>query len=313
MASNVIVVSGNGRAKSPSKLKAVAPKAAEPSKPKVLVYGKPGAGKTWWALEFPSVYYIDTEGGANLSHYTDKLEKAGGMYFGPDQGSLSFETVIEQIQALATEEHGFRTVVIDSITKLFAIVVASEAERLGEKDVFGASKKPAVAYMRRLVSWLQRVDLNVILIAHEKPMWGIDRSGQRTEIGVQADVWDKLDYELHLSLNVIKQGEKRIAKVTKSRLLGFPDGSTFPWIYSEFSSRYGRDVIEKPSVQLQLATPEQISEVKRLLEVVRLADGAVERWFTAANVTDWAEMDGNKILKCIAALKSKVLASQIPA
>src|SRR5262249_38170256 len=104
-----------------SKLKAVDPKAAEPSKPKILIFGKPGVGKTWGSLDFPSVYYIDTEGGADLKHYTDKLTKAGGMYFGPEQGSLSFASVLEQIQALATERHSFRTVVIDSISKLMNV------------------------------------------------------------------------------------------------------------------------------------------------------------------------------------------------
>ena len=90
-----------------SRLKAVTPKAAEPSKPKVLIFGKPGVGKTFGALDFPSVYYIDTEGGADLAHYTDKLEKSGGMYLGPEQGNLSFETVMEQVQALATEQHHY--------------------------------------------------------------------------------------------------------------------------------------------------------------------------------------------------------------
>ena len=70
--------------KSNSKLRAVDPKAASPSKPKILIFGKPGVGKTWTSLDFPSVYYIDTEGGADLNHYTDKLKKAGGVYFGPD-------------------------------------------------------------------------------------------------------------------------------------------------------------------------------------------------------------------------------------
>ena len=46
-----------------SRLKAVAPKAAEPSKPKMLLFGKPGIGKTWFSLDFPACYYIDTEVG----------------------------------------------------------------------------------------------------------------------------------------------------------------------------------------------------------------------------------------------------------
>jgi hypothetical protein len=94
----------NGR----SRLKAVAPKHAEPSKPKVLIFGKSGVGKTWTSLDFPSCYYIDTEGGADLAHYTAKLEVAGGVYLGPDQGSTDFATIIEQVKALATERHPYR-------------------------------------------------------------------------------------------------------------------------------------------------------------------------------------------------------------
>lgn len=135
-----------------SKLKAVDPKSAAPSKPKVLVFGKSGIGKTWTSLDFPNVYYIDTESGADLGHYTDKLKKSGGAYLGVDQGSLSFDTVLEQVQALATEKHPYKTLVIDSISKLFNTEIATEMEKLGDKDVYGASKKPAVAYMRRLVS-----------------------------------------------------------------------------------------------------------------------------------------------------------------
>ena len=84
-----------------TRLKAVVPKAAEPSKPKMLIYGAPGVGKTWGALDFPGVYYIDTEGGADLAHYTAKLDAAGGVYLGPDQGAQSFDTIIDQVDALA--------------------------------------------------------------------------------------------------------------------------------------------------------------------------------------------------------------------
>lgn len=290
-----------------SKLKAVPPKAAEPSKPKILIFGKPGVGKTWTSLDFPNVYYIDTEGGADLAHYTDKLEKSGGVYFGPEQGSLSFDSVLEQIQALATEEHSFKTVVIDSITKIFNIEVTKEAERLGEKNAFGADKKPAIAQMRRLVSWIQRLDMNVILVAHEKPMWGTDAKGERTEIGVTFDCWDKLEYELHLCLNIVKAGPNRLAKVKKSRLLGFPDASTSPWSFADFAERYGKDVIQKKSTALVLTTAEQLAELKSLLDIVKLPDGTMEKWLTAGNVSSFEEMDSDKVAKIIAHLKEKYI------
>ncbi len=293
--------------KTVSKLKAIDPKAAAPSKPKILIFGKPGVGKTWTSLDFPSVYYIDTEGGADLNHYTDKLKKAGGVYFGPEQGSLDFNTVIDQIQALATEDHGYKTVVVDSITKLFNLEIANEAERLGDKNAFGADKKPAIACMRRLMSWLQRLDMNVILVAHEKPQWGTDAKGERTEIGVTFDGWDKLEYELHLCLNILKAGDKRLAKVKKSRLQGFPDASSFEWSFLNFAERYGKDVIDKKAEKITLATPEQLAQLRGLMEVVKLPDGQQEKWLKAADVSTFEEMDSDKIAKCIEYVRAKTV------
>lgn len=293
-----------------SKLKAVEPKSAEPKKPKILIYGKPGVGKTWASLDFPGVYYIDTEGGANLSHYTDKLKASGGAYMGPEQGSLDFETVIQEVQTLATEGHSYKTIVIDSISKLYNTAISSEAERLGDKDAFGASKKPAIAYMRRLINWLSRVDMSVILISHEKPEWGLNGKGERVEIGSTFDAYDKLEYELDLCINVIKAGPNRTARVRKSRLQEFPDASTFPWSYKDFSSKYGVEVIEKKSEALHLATDEQLAELKKLMSVVKLPDGQEEKWLKAAQVDGWEEMSTDRIGKAIDHIKKTYLNTQ---
>lgn len=289
-----------------SKLKAIAPKAAAPSKPKILLYGKPGVGKTWASLCFPNVYYIDTEGGADLAHYTDRLAKANGAYMGVEQDSLDFATVLEQVQALATEEHPYKTLVIDSLTKLFNLAVAHEAERLGDKNAFGADKKPAIAYMRRMVNWLTRLDMNVVLICHEKSAWGVDAKGERTEIGTTFDGWDKLEYELHLNLNIVKVGGTRKAFVRKSRLESFPDGSSFEWSYEAFADKYGRDVIEGNSKPVALATPEQVAEIQRLIKLVKLPEGTVDKWLTAAKASCFAEMDEDKIACCIQSLKKTI-------
>lgn len=290
-----------------SKLKAVEPKSAEPKKPKILIYGKSGVGKTWASLDFPNCYYIDTEGGANLNHYTDKLKNSGGAYMGTEQGSLDFATVIEQVQALATEDHTYKTLVIDSISKLFNTAISDEAERLGDKDAFGASKKPAVAYMRRLINWLSRIDMNVILISHEKTEWGLDGKGQRVEIGSTFDCWDKLEYELDLCLNIIKAGSTRNARVRKSRLTGFPDASIFPWSYADFAKLYGKDVIEKKTEAITLATPEQLKEVERLLSLVKLPEGQEDKWLKQANVEGWEEMETARIQKAIEHIKTTYL------
>ncbi len=289
-----------------SKLKAKDPSAASPSKPKVLIYGRPGVGKTWQALDFPSCYYIDTEGGADLSHYTDKLKAAGGVYMGPEDGSLDFPTVLEQFQALATEKHGFKTVIVDSISKLFNVAVTNEAERLGDKNAFGADKKPAIAFMRRLVAWVNRLDMNVIFIAHSKSEWGLDGKGERTEIGQTFDCWDKLEYELHLCLEVIKQGPSRSARVRKSRLTGFPDGEMFKWTYPEFAQRYGQDIIEGVVTTLELASPDQVAEIERLVSIVKIEPATIDKWKAKAGAETFAEFSATQAAGVIAALNKQI-------
>lgn len=294
-----------------SRLRAKDPQTAEPSKPKVLIFGKSGVGKTWQALDFPGVYYIDTEAGADLDHYRQKLIASGGKYMGPEDGACEFSVVIDQFRGLATEQHDFKTVVIDSISKLFNTAVAAESDRLdkaGDSNEFGRDKKPAVSAMRQLVSWIDRVDMNVVLIAHEKAEWGKDDKGQRVEIGATFDCWDKLEYELHLALRIIKQGKTRKAFVRKTRLTGFPEGELFTWDYQTFADRYGRDVIEGAVKQVALATPEQIAEVAKLLGIVKVEPDFEEKCFGRFKATSWAEVSTDQIDKTISYLRGKVAA-----
>lgn len=277
-----------------SKLRAIDPKTTEPQKPKILIYGKAGVGKTYNSLDFPACYYIDTEGGANLNHYTDKLKKSGGVYLGPEQGALDFDTVIGQVKALATEKHPYKTLVIDSISKVYNLCISTEAERLGDKDGFGASKKPAIAHMRQLINWLSRIDMNVILVSHEKIEWA-----KGEQVGTTFDCWDRLDYELDLVLNIVKVGPKRNAIIKKSRLKEFVDSEIFPWKYKDFSELYGVKIIEKESKAIVLATDKQLAKIEKLFSTVKMPDGQEDKWLKAANVAGWEEMSTERIDKAI--------------
>lgn len=293
-----------------SKLKAKDPKSAEPSKPKIVVFGSYGVGKTWGALSFPSCYYIDTEGGANLNEYTDRLKKSGGRYFGPEDGSCDLVEITAQMEALATEKHQFKTLIVDSITKPYLNDITREAEKLGDKDAFGASKKPAIAKLRRMLLWLDRLDMNVIFIAREKAKW---HKGE--QIGLEADIYEQLNYELHLVLRITRTGPSRTAQVVKTRLRGFPDADTFEWTTTnaitdsaaldEFVKRMGKGIMDaaKP---VQLASAEQLAEISRLLEIVKVSETDIEKVLTKANAEKWADLTTEQATATVAWLNKKL-------
>lgn len=281
-------------------LKGHDPKTITPSKPKVLIFGAAGVGKTWTSLEFPSVYYIDTEGGADLAHYAAKLKASGAAYMGPDDGANDFKSVIEEVQTLATTDHPYKTLVIDSFTKLMNTQVALTADAMEKariEDAFGASKKPAVGLTRRLIAWLDKLDMNVILICHERAQWSNGK-----EIGITFDGYDKLMYELHLALHITKQGGTRKAKVVKSRLEAFPDAESFDWSYAAFADRYGKSVMEAAAKKVEMSSPEQIKEYESLLEAVKVPAEAIDKWNAAC--PDVKELESSMMAKRIAYLRS---------
>lgn len=296
-----------------SKLKARDPAEVKAGKVRIVNFGPSGAGKTKFALGFPKPYFVDTDGGADLAHYQKDLAKSGGRYLGQEDGTLDFDFVIGQVEALATEKHEYQTLVIDSLTKLYQHRIALDADRLGEKDAFGASKKPAIAMMRKLVMWLQRLDMNVVVNCHEVSEWGVV-NGQRTEIGKMPDCWDKLIYELDLTLQIRKLGKgSREAFVYKSRLTGFPEFDRFYLQkneqdvgYAEFAARYGKDAIEAPTSTIVLASKEQVAEILRLLEIVKVSETDTEKILTKGKATTWAELAEDKAAATIAWLAGKV-------
>lgn len=290
-----------------TKLKGKSPELIKPGKIKAVLYGISGIGKTTLALSFPAPYYFDVEGGAKGPQYRELLKKSGGAYLGPEDGTLSFDTLIDQMKALAAEDHPYKTLIVDSLTKLFQTTIANEQERLGSKDAFGASKKPAVAAMRRMVMWATRLDMNIWFICHEAAEWGVV-DGQRAEIGKIPDCWDKLIYELDLSVQAVKNGPARIAVVKKSRLANFPDGERFALDYAEFAARHGKEIVESASAPIMLATPDQVSEVNKLLGIITVPESDIEKGFAKAGVERWEDMTGDQITAWIGYLKKKISA-----
>lgn len=280
------------------------PKHAKPARPKIVLFGPPGVGKTWGSLDFPSCYYVDTEGGASLDHYTDKLEKVGALYLGPEDGANDFDVVLDDLRTLATTKHDRKTLIVDSFTKLFNTEIQVEHDRLvkqGKKTDFGVDKKPAVSKTRQLIAWLDKLDMNAILICHEKPLW---QNGE--QVGATFDGWDKLAYELNLVCQIVRHGADRKAKVHKSRFDSFGEGELLDWSYGEFAKRFGKEVMEATSHAVALATTEQVKQARKLVDMLRIDESKVLKGFESAGVTCWEDMTSDRIQQSISKLQGQL-------
>lgn len=271
-------------------LKAKLPEEVKATKPKFMISGESGVGKTFFALDFPKPYLIDCEGGATREQYQQKLKKSQGAYFGKEEGSQDFKSVIEEVKQLTTTKHDYKTLIIDSFTYLY-MLEASEAESKGGSD-FGRDKKMANIPTRQLMSVLEKCDMNIILICHSKIKW--ERRGKDIiDAGTTFDGYDKLEYILDLWINILKGG--KVFEVKKSRVAGLKQGDSYPLTYDEFAGLYGKEVVEREAIPVQLATAEEVSRLMSLIEGLKIDQEQQEKWFKKCNVDSYIEMSSDQI------------------
>lgn len=277
------------------------PEQIKRSKPKFILSGKSGVGKTFFMLEFPKPFVIDCEGGAVEPQYVEKMKKVGAWYMGKEDGAQDFKVVIEQLKELATTKHDYQTLVIDSFSKLYNLTAAIAEETVG--NVYAADKKVAQKPTRQLQIWMDKLDMTICLICHSKAKWD---SGQPTGT-TTFDAWDKLEYDLNLWLELVQTGKRRDVVVRKSRIDGFVLGNSYPADYETFARNFGQDTIEKPVEQLVLATPEQIASLKGLIATFNISEADQKKSLDKRDVDNYEELSNEQITEMINALTSKLL------
>ena len=279
-------------------LRAKKPELKASPRAKILVSGQAGEGKSFFSLNFPNVYYMDCEAGAEREQYQKLLTKSNGVYFGREEGASDFDEVIKEFKSLATEKHDYKTVVVDSLSYLYNQRAAEAELRVG--SAFGADRKEANKPCRQLIRWIDKIDMNVILITHSKADWSNkDRDGNT---GTTFDAYDKVSYEIDLWLELADSK----FKVRKTRIKSFREGMLFGRDYKEFAQLFGQSGIDKEVESIVLATEGDIKTASKLVQGLNMNQAELNKIFKKANVEDWSDMQQKQIHSCIKFLEDKI-------
>ncbi|HSI34979.1 MAG: AAA family ATPase [Phycisphaerae bacterium] len=261
---------------------------------KMFMFGPAGVGKTTAAIQFPNSYIIDAERGTE--NYDKLITASGSAVF----QTTDINEVMAEVKSLLTVKHDFRTLVIDPITPIFNDLLDKCEAQVGSD--FGRHYGAANKTMKRLANLIMNLDMNVIITAHAKAEYGANLQ----KLGYTFDGWKQLDYWFDLVVELGKKGKKRMAVVRKTRIETFPDEDVFEWSYDAIKKRYDASILEREARTVSLATPDQVREIKELIDIVRLPDGLVDKWFSKAQVDAFEDMPADMLAKCIEYVKQRM-------
>lgn len=274
---------------------------------KAFFYGNAKVGKTTAAIQFPKPYIIDTERGCENKKYTKLIEEGEGAVFQTND----FNEVLQEIKELLTVKHGYKTLVIDSLSPLYSDLADKCADNIKRKSKdpdssgteFGRHLMEANKKMKHLINLLYRLDMNVIITSHAK----VEYNTKMEIIGTTFDCYKKMDYMFDLILEIQKRSPtKRVAIVKGSRFDEFKELETFDFNYEEIANRYGSDMLEKDAVAENLATKNQVEDLLRLIDLLKVPEETVQKWLDKSNSETIEEMNIDSIQKCIDFLNSKI-------
>lgn len=143
------------------------PASAQRKPPRVVIHGPPGVGKTIFAACAPAPIFLPTE---------DGLESLNQLPFDVTAFPLAktFDDVMGAIEALATQDHAFKTLAVDSLDWLEPLIWAETCRRNNWADIeapgYGKGYQATLDVWRQFVDGLEYLrtekGMAYILIAH---------------------------------------------------------------------------------------------------------------------------------------------------
>ncbi len=159
-------------------------RAAHPKVPSILIHGVAGVGKTSFAADAPKPVFLMTEDGLgtlDVEHFPL---------------ARSFDDVLGALAALYTEEHDYRTVVVDSVDWLEPLVWARACRDNGWKSIEDAGY--GKGYVAALDLWRQYIDgLNALRDERGMTIMQIAHTDIKRFDSPEHDPYDRYVIKLH--------------------------------------------------------------------------------------------------------------------
>lgn len=131
--------------------------------PRIVLYGAHGVGKSSLGASAPSPIFIQTEDGL------------GGLEVDAFPLAKTADDLFSAVRSLASDEHGYKTVVVDSIDwaerLLHQAVAKAEGKSSVEKIPYGKGLVMAAEAMRSLLADLDRLrdrGMTIVVLGHER-------------------------------------------------------------------------------------------------------------------------------------------------
>jgi hypothetical protein len=277
----------------------------KPARVKALIYADKGVGKTHFCCSFPNAYYIDTEGLQDYPQFVEMIRANNSdlVYL------TELSEIIKEVKELLSTKHDYRTLIIDSLSFPYGWIAQLEADRLIEKDSskegteYGANLAKGKRLIFQLGILLSRLDMNVIVVAHEKMKFADNK-----ETGKTYDISDKMAYSLGSVWQMKLMGKSRKLFIEKTRYkeLKTSDHINFDDGFNVLKSLFSEEIFVRKSNIEELATPEQVKSFNHLIQIFNVPTETIQKWLINTQATEIENMPRKLIQEYIDKLNARL-------
>jgi hypothetical protein len=180
----------------------------------------------------------------------------------------------------------------------------------GESD-FGRGNDRATREWRSIREFCRRHDFNLICTGHMKGKWE-QVNGKPEQIGMQVDGSKNMEGDVSIVIHLRRIAGKFPSTAIVHKWRRDPDDPkgkiplTFPFTIEDFAKIDGTNALKREREPIPMATEDQIKEMTRLQEIVKIPQENIDKLFKKNNAESWAELPADVMDKANA--KAKELA-----